>query len=422
MTKTRLTIEAIGAQGDGIAHHDGHSVFLPETLPGEVVDISFDDDSSGDVELIEISPNRVDPPCLHFGVCGGCSMQHANAATYAVWKRDIVVAAFAQAGLDADIDPLVTCAPQERRRVTLTAANTPNGMLIGFNEAGSNTVLPLNACMVMAPGIFSLLPSLTKIAATCVPPGKTAAVTVLETETGYDCAFEAKHDIADDMRRGISKAVDHTTIIRLSFNGEVIITRALPIIRFDGIVCTPPPAGFTQAVKSIEDVMASLVTKHLGKSKNVVDLFSGSGTFTLPLSRKCAVHAIEGEAPAVLALERAWRENAASEKLRTVTTEKRDLFRSPLTRVELNDYRGLVFDPPRAGADGQMVALAKSTIEKVAAVSCNPTTLVRDLTVLVEAGFTIEKVVPLDQFLWTPHVEVVALLSRRNKRNHRSFG
>lgn len=422
MTKTRLTIEALGAQGDGIAHHDGHSIFLPETLPGEVVDIDLDDDGVGDVDLIETSPNRVEPPCPHFGECGGCSMQHVDEQTYTAWKRDIVVAAFAQAGLDVAIDPLVTCAPYERRRATLTATNTPTGMVVGFNEEGSNTVLSLSACHVMTPGIFALLPTLTKIAATCVPPGKTAAITVLETETGYDCAFDAKHAIADDMRRGITKVIDGTSISRLSFNGEVIIASAHPIIRFDGIACTPPPGGFTQAVKSIEDAMATLVTGHLGKSKMVVDLFSGSGTFSLPLARKCAVHAIEGEAAAVHALERAWRENAAAEKLRTVTTEKRDLFRSPLTRVELNDYRGLVFDPPRAGAQDQMAAITKSTIEKVAAVSCNPTTLVRDLAVLVEAGFTLEKVVPLDQFLWTPHVEVVALLSRRNKRNHRSFG
>lgn len=422
MTKTRLTIEALGAQGDGIAHHDGHSIFLPETLPGEVVELDLSDDGVGDVTLIETSPHRVEPPCPHFGMCGGCTMQHVNFDTYAAWKRDIVVSAFAQAGLDVSIDPLVTCAPHERRRVTLTASNTAAGMIVGFNEEGSNTVLALTDCKVMSPGIFQLLPVLTKIAATCVPPGKTASIIVLETETGYDCAFDAKHDITDDMRRGITKVIDTTPIVRLSFNGEIIITSAQPIIRFDAIACTPPPGGFTQAVKSIEDAMAALVTSHLGKSKTVVDLFSGSGTFTLALARKCAVHAVEGEVAAVQALERAWRENAAVEKLRTVTTEKRDLFRSPLTRVELNDYRGAVFDPPRAGAEGQMAALAKSTVEKVAAVSCNPTTLVRDLTVLVDAGFTLEKVVPLDQFLWTPHVEVVALLSRRNKRDHRSFG
>ncbi|MGB7431363.1 MAG: class I SAM-dependent RNA methyltransferase [Ahrensia sp.] len=422
MTKTRLTIEALGAQGDGIAHHDGHSVFLPGTLPGEIVDIDFDDDGVGEVELIETSPKRVEPPCPHFGVCGGCSMQHVDFDTYVAWKRDIVVNAFAQAGLDVDIDPLVTCARHERRRVTLTASNTAEGIIVGFNEEGSNTVLALTDCTVMTPGIFELLPTLKKIAATCVPPGKTASIIVLETETGYDCAFEAKHAIADDMRRGITKVIDTTSIIRLSFNGEIIIASAQPIIRFDAIACTPPPGGFTQAVKSIEDAMAGLVTGHLGKSKMVVDLFSGSGTFTLPLARKCAVHAIEGEAAAVQSLERAWRESAASEKLRTVTIEKRDLFRSPLTRVELNDYRGLVFDPPRAGAQDQMAAIAKSTIETIAAVSCNPTTLVRDLAVLIDAGFSLEKVVPLDQFLWTPHVEVVALLSRRNKRNHRSFG
>lgn len=422
MTKIRLTVEAIGAQGDGIAHYDGHSLFLPETLPGEVVDVELDDDGVGEVDLIEPSSTRVAPPCPHFGVCGGCSMQHMNIDSYAAWKRDIVVAAFAQAGLEATIEPLVPCAPHERRRVTFTAANSIDGVTVGFNEEGSNSLLALDACPVMVPAIFELVPVLEKIAATCVPPGKTAHVTVLETETGHDCAFEASHTITDDMRRGISKTVHGTTIARLSFNGEIIITKGAPVIRFDAIAVEPPPGGFTQAVKSIEDAMVALVTKHLGKSKNVVDLFAGSGTFSLPLARRCSVHAVEGEAPAVDALKRTWRDNAAGERLRTVTAEKRDLFRSPLTRVELNDYRGIVFDPPRAGAQGQMAALAQSTIEKVAAVSCNPTTLVRDLSVLVEAGFTIEKVVPLDQFLWTPHVEVVALLSRRNKKNHRSFG
>ena len=159
--------------------------------------------------------------------------------------------------------------------------------------------------------------------------------------------------------------------------------------------------------------MAALAVEHLGKSKTVADLFSGAGAFTLRLARHAEVHAVEAEAAALGALDRAFR---FATGLKRVTMERRDLFRRPLTFKELNAFGGVIFDPPRAGAEDQSKQIARSDVPKVVAVSCNPVTFARDVAILIEGGYVLKRVVPIDQFLWSPHVEAVALLEKPRKR------
>ncbi len=159
--------------------------------------------------------------------------------------------------------------------------------------------------------------------------------------------------------------------------------------------------------------MARLVCEHLGKARRVIDLFAGSGTFALRLAKSAVVHAVEQDANALAALDIGFR---FANGLKTVTHERRDLFRRPVTPMELKRFDGLVFDPPRSGAEDQARAIAKSDIRQVAAVSCNPTTLARDLSILVSGGYRLKSVTPIDQFLWSPHVEAVALLEKPRRR------
>jgi 23S rRNA (uracil1939-C5)-methyltransferase len=182
----------------------------------------------------------------------------------------------------------------------------------------------------------------------------------------------------------------------------------------DDISVPTPPGAFLQAVESAEQVMAGLVTDHLKKAKRVADLFSGIGTFALRLARNSEVHAVEGDGPALAALDRGFR---FGKGLKKVTVEKRDLFRRPLTYKEMDlTFDGIVFDPPRAGAEDQAKQIARSTVQRVAAVSCNPVTLARDLRTLMDGGYQLKRVVPVDQFLWSPHIEAVALLEKPKKR------
>ncbi|TIP90357.1 MAG: class I SAM-dependent RNA methyltransferase, partial [Mesorhizobium sp.] len=182
---------------------------------------------------------------------------------------------------------------------------------------------------------------------------------------------------------------------------------------FGDIAVAVPPGAFLQATEAAEQAMADIVGRHLARAKKIADLFAGCGSFALRLAAKSEIHAVEGDAAALLALDRAFR---FASGLKRVTSERRDLFRRPLTFKELNAFDGIVFDPPRAGAEDQSKQIARSDVPLVAAVSCNPVTLARDLRILIDGGYALKSVTPIDQFLWSPHVEAVALLEKPRRR------
>ncbi len=232
---------------------------------------------------------------------------------------------------------------------------------------------------------------------------------MLETDTGLDLAFEGLK-LSDPQRRSAVDAVlGERGIARVSLNGEIVVEPLKPAIDFDGVTVSPPPGAFTQATRPAEDAMAKLVLAHVGKAKRVADLFAGIGTFALRIARTARVHAVEGDDRAVKALDFAARN---TQGLKPVTAEKRDLFRRPMMAQELKAFDAVVFDPPRAGAETQCHELARSGVKKIAAVSCNPVTLARDLSILTAAGYRITGVTPIDQFLWSAHVETVATLEK----------
>ncbi|OAP40860.1 RNA methyltransferase [Sinorhizobium glycinis] len=415
MSTQIVTISRLGTQGDGIAQTEAAPVYAPFTLPGETVALAVNKAHGTLISLKEASPERTEPRCRHFGpdgvngTCGGCTLQHASDRLYHAFKRNLVIDALKSKGLTPEVAPLVIARPGERRRAVFTARRTEKELLLGFNQAQSHHIVAIGECPITSPGIVTRLATIRKIAAAMASGSEPFRITVLETDTGLDLAFE-DIKLNDRQRRSTVEAVlGERGIARVSLNGEIIIEPVKPLIDFGGVSVSPPPGAFTQATRPAEEAMAKLVLGHIGKAKRVADLFAGIGTFALRIARTARVHAVEGEDKALKALDFAARN---TQGLKPVTVEKRDLFRRPMMAQELKVFDAVVFDPPRAGAEVQCHELARSGVKKVAAVSCNPVTLARDLSILVAAGYRITAVTPIDQFLWSAHVEAVATLER----------
>ncbi len=416
MSTETLTIEKLGLSGDGVTRGPFGPVYVPFTLPGETAALAVNKDKGTVMSLTDLSPERVAPKCRHFGPdgengpCGGCSLQHASDSFYQSFKRQMVLDALKSKALTADVAPLVTAHPGERRRTVFTARRTEKALLLGFNQPESHNIVPIVECPIASPGIVSRLATIRTIAAALAINADPFRVTVLETLSGLDLSIDGIKAVPDRQRRmAVETILGEKGIARVSLNGEILIEPLKPVIDFGGVAVSPPAGGFTQATKAAEEAMAALITGHLGKAKRVADLFSGSGTFALRIASTARVHAVEGEDKALKALDHAARN---TQGLKPVTIEKRDLFRRPLMASEMKNYDAVVFDPPRAGAEAQTKELARSGVKKIVAVSCNPVTLVRDLRILVDAGYRITSVTPIDQFLWSSHVEVVATLEK----------
>lgn len=405
----QLTIESLGAKGDGVAHLGGEAVFVPFALPGETVEVERQGDRATLVSLVSISADRRPAPCPHFGTCGGCDLQHADEALYRAFKRDLVRTAFESRGIAVEVAPLVPCAPATRRRTVFSGAREGNRIVFGFFEQLTNRVAPIETCLIAVPEIVARLADLKALALIVADRKRPMRMSVTATSSGLDIALSETAKMTESVRQSIVAFSLRRDFARVALDEEVIVETRKPTVDIGGITVAPPPGSFLQAVASAETAMAELVTDHLGPSKSVADLFCGVGTFALRLAAASAVHAVETEADALGALDRARR---GASGLKPITTERRDLFRRPLTTKELNRFDGIVFDPPRAGAELQAREMAGCKAKRIAAVSCNPATLARDVRLLLDGGYRLTSVTPIDQFLWSHHVEAVALLER----------
>lgn len=410
----RFTIERLGAQGDGIAMAQDGEVFIPFALPGEIVTAAREKNRAALMAVVEPSPQRIAPACRHFTECGGCALQHFEAEAYRAWKRGKVEQALRAKGIEVEVGPLVPCRPHSRRRVTFSARRTAGGdMLFGFVRALSNEIVAVAECPIALPQIVAALEPLKALAGLICADTKPFHMTVTVTASGLDIAARGSGRLGEHQRRLAANFVIAQRFARLSVDGEIVIEPQKPMVLFGDVAVNVPPGVFLQATQAAEAAMAELVGGHLSRAKKVADLFAGCGSFALRLAAKAEVHAVEGEAAALAALDHGFR---FASGLRRVTTERRDLFRRPLTFKELAAFDALVFDPPRAGAEDQSKQIARSDVPLVAAVSCNPVTLARDLAILLEGGYRLKSVVPIDQFLWSPHVEAVALLEKPRRR------
>ena len=396
-------IVRLAARGDG-ATADGR--FVVGAAVGDHV--RFD----GDRVTILPGPDHVTPVCRHFPDCGGCQLQHVSDAAYGDFVVDRIVRALGHAGVAiGQVMPLALSPPRSRRRASLRAVRRAGVLALGFNAEGSHRIVDITQCEVLTPALFTLIAPLRRLLNALVREGQGAGVTLTETDAGVDVLLaNVVADGLDAIQRltGFAAAQD---LARLSVEGaqgvETVALARQPLLTFGGVVVAPPPAPFLQATREGEAALVAAVGDAVGDARRVADLFCGLGTFALPISKTARVVAADAAGPAVAALEAAVRQSGQH-----VATSHRDLFRRPLTAVELAVFDAVVFDPPRAGAQAQTAQIAASKVPVVVAVSCNPSTFARDAAILVEGGYRLDRLWPVAQFRWSTHVELVARFVR----------
>jgi 23S rRNA (uracil1939-C5)-methyltransferase len=404
-----VTIESLGHRGDGIVRRPDGPLYVPFTLPGERVLVERDGERTRAIEILEPTAERIEPICRHFGACGGCALQMLSLEAARKQKREFVVAALAQQGLALEVSETIGVGLGTRRRAALTAMNMGGHLLLGYHERLSHKLIDVEECPVLSPEIAVRLPALRNLLLRLLRSRKPARVTVLATPSGLDVSIsDTKTPDASRMTKLVELAKP-SGLARLSIDGEPILSLAEPAIEMSGVRVVPPPGAFVQAAEDAEAAMVDLVIEHLRGARRVADLFSGVGAFALALARNATVDAFDSNEAAVEALSLAARR---AKNLKPITTSRRDLFAFPLSPQELEKYDGIVFDPPHAGAKAQATSLAASKVRLVAAVSCNPATFARDARILIDGGYRLEDVVPVDQFVYSAETEVVGLFRR----------
>lgn len=405
-----LDIARLGAQGDGVADAAPGPVFVPYALPGERVQADVRGDRARLIAVTVPSPDRIAPVCRHFTHCGGCAVQHLRMPAYLAWKREMVAEAFAARGIGAPVGHVVGVGLGARRRVSMSARRTGRGVVLGFHESKGVDIVDLQECPVTASAIVRALPGLRRLVEPLMSRRAPGRVVVTLAANGLDVAIEdVPGDPSLEVREYLAREAAALKLARLTLAGDTLYQATVPAIRFGTANVVLPARSFLQAASVAEGEMVRLVTAAVGDAKRVVDLFCGMGTFTFPMAQKAQVLAVDGDKQAVTALENAAKRTPG---LKPIETKLRDLFREPLSVRELAGFDAAVFDPPRAGAATQAAMLADTPIKTVVAVSCNPATLARDARILLDGGYKLERVTPIDQFLYSPHIEAVAVFRR----------
>lgn len=408
----RAVIDRLGGRGDGIADTPHGPVYVPRALPGETTLIERERGRGRLIEVETPSPERAKPFCPYFSACGGCAAQHMNAPLYADWKRRIVAGALAQAGIEAPLDPLVDAHGAGRRRITLHARFQDGGTQVGYMAARSHDLVAITHCPIAEQGL-SRAPEAARAVAALLRGKKPLDLQVTATEAGLDVDIRGHGRLAPHERRALVEAAAAQDLARLSLHGDALVERLAPVVTMGRAAVVPPPGAFLQATRAGEEALAALALSACAGARRVADLFAGCGPFALRLAEAAEVHAVDGDAPALSALDRAWR---ATPGLRRIATEARDLFRRPLLGPELARFDAVVLDPPRAGAEAQVRQLAASNVPVVASVSCDPGAFARDAKILIAGGYRLERVTPVDQFKYSAHVELVGIFRQASKR------
>jgi 23S rRNA (uracil1939-C5)-methyltransferase len=412
----QLTIARIGHRGDGIADTNIGPVYVPYALPSETVTVEAVAGHPDRRHLLRVdkaSHERATPVCKHFGQCGGCAVQHWSLAEYLLWKRNLVVEALEHAGLIAPVEPIVDAHGKGRRRAVLHARRGSGDILeVGFAAPRAHHIIAIDTCPILSSGLNGAVPAAWAIAELLKPTNKPLDIHVTATDSGLDVDVRGSGPLNTARTSALAKLAEQHRLARVTRHGELVLQREPPMLKVGRAFVPLPPGAFLQATAEGEATLARLVTGHIGagkKIKRVADLFCGIGTFALRLAETARVSAADSEGPAVKALQQAV---AKTSGLKQIEAQTRDLFRSPFMASELKVFDAVVFDPPRQGAEAQARELALSKVPVVVAVSCDATTFARDARVLIDGGYKLITVTPVDQFRYSHHVELVAKFIR----------
>ena len=401
-----FNITRLGHRGNGITQN---GYYAPMTLPGEVVRARYNGKSLNDINVIEPSSYRVQPPCIHFKTCGGCQLQHASDEFISRWKVSIVKQSLAAHGISTVLHECVTSPVGSRRRATFSARRTKKGAMVGFHARSSKIIVEISNCPLIQNDLLAALPIIEDLASIATSRKGELRAQVTKSQAGLDIAMDGCKKLDGHMRASLSKVAEAHKLARLTCDKEVVAMHQIPSQRFGAATVVPPPGSFLQATKEGQEHLQKTVKKILKDAELVVDLFSGCGTFSLPIAEKSEVHAVELDKEMLSALDKGWRR---ARGLKRVSLETRDLFRRPLLPDELDRFDAAVIDPPRAGAEKQVANLCKSRIKTIVYVSCNPVTFARDAALLIENGYDLQFVETVDQFRWSYHIELVGGFSK----------
>ncbi len=409
---------AMGAQGDAVCRtEDGRTLFAPFILPGETALLRPDGQRAELVEILAASPARIEPICAYFQSCGGCAAQHWAHDPYLAWKEDLIRAALAREGLEAQFDPAFAAPAGARRRVSLHARRGERGQSarLGYKARRSWNLVDVESCPIAEPRLQAAFPALRRLAAPFLEHPKSApTLHVTLTQTGIDVdvtGIERRSGggLSADARMRAAEIAAEADLARVTLAGEIVYQSRLPMVRLGPVVAALPPGGFLQAVAAAEDAMAQTALQAMDGAGRIADLFCGLGAFTFRLAALAPVLAVDSDGRAIAALTSA---AGTGSGLKSITAQTRDLFRRPVLADELKKIDAVLFDPPRAGALEQAQQIARSGVGVVVGVSCDAATFARDARILVDGGFSLERVRLIDQFVWSPHVELTAVFRR----------
>jgi 23S rRNA (uracil1939-C5)-methyltransferase len=408
----RLVIDRVGHRGDGVVDCDMEPIFVPGALPGETVEVEAVPGHPDRRKLLRVdapSAERITPICPHFGICGGCAVQHWQTERYRAWKRDLVVSALHQAGIDAPVADLIDAHGDGRRRVVFHARGPRDVLKVGFSAARAHQIVPIDRCPILAPSLDGALKAAWAIAEILLPAKKPLDIQITGTDAGLDIDVRGSGPLTAPLTAALARVAAAQNLARLTRHGELVAQQRVPTLHVGKATVQLPPAAFLQATADGEAVLARVALEFCAGANAVADLFAGVGPFALRLAEKSRVRAVDYDDDALAALKRA---AAATAGLKPVEVEPRDLFRRPLMMEELDGFDAVLFDPPRQGAQMQARALAASNVPLIVAVSCNAATFARDMQLLMEGGYRLTSIVPIDQFRYSPHVEIVARLEK----------
>ena len=409
----QLTIVRLGHRGDGIADTPVGPVYVPYALPGEMVTVEpvVGHPDRRHLDHVDRPSNeRIAPICKHFTQCGGCAMQHWSLAEYHLWKRGLVAEALAQVGVVAPVANIIDAHGQGRRRAVLHARRGARDLLeVGFTAPRAHHIVAIDKCPILAPGLGGAIPAAWAIAEILRPANKPLDIQVTATDSGMDVDVRGSGPLSPSRTAALAGVADKHRLARITRHGELVAQAVQPLLQVGHAQVPLPPGAFLQATAAGEAALARLVVDHVGAAKRVADLFCGIGTFALRLAERARVSAFDSDASAVKALQQA---AAKTPGLKPVEAQARDLFRRPQMAAELKGFDAVVFDPPRQGAETQARELVKSTVPTVVAVSCDAATFARDARILIDGGYKLFGVTPVDQFRYSFHVEIVAGFAR----------
>jgi 23S rRNA (uracil1939-C5)-methyltransferase len=400
-----VEILRLGHAGDGVTA-DG--LFVPYTVPGDVVRIARESARGRVVQIISSGPSRTTPSCVHFGRCGGCALQMMAPEPYLAWKREAVLNALKQRGfVDTPVDEIRAVPPGTRRRAIFKARGDSKTISLGFYGPESRRLVDITQCPVLVPALARLIEPLKAQLSGILAPGETAELHATATHTGVDLSLKLKRARGPDLLMMLSELASSLKLARLTWNGETVAVAAAPALRIGRFSIALPPESFLQPTSEGERILQDLVREEIAGARRFADLFSGCGTFAFAVAEGRSGHAVDSAPAQIEALAAAAKAGRAN-----IAAETRDLFRRPLLPSELAAFDAVLLDPPRPGAAAQVQALAQSAVPAILYISCNPASFARDARTLVDGGFRLARVVPLDQFLWSPHVELFAHFMR----------